>query len=620
MTSQTVQHGNGTSLSSPVPFFGPNFGRNLSSLNGDASEDEAASKSRSSPRTRKHGRENTANGLGLELSTTGPAAKRSRRSNGTEITTTTTTTTTTSNDGNNVINNNRRGSDSMEIDQNGYSRPDAPERRSTSNSPAADGHSAMIGGLTEGARNGMDVDVDVDVDGDGDGDEDGDDDDAPAPEHASSTLTRTRTRTLTNGESVGVQSDKVRELGPETSLLCVPDKNVMHTAWNPRDPQILATGGEALCRIWTISSTKTAVHTNDDITMDSSDDIRPEQQQQHRYVDTLDPSDNSLVTTMAWSPDGDILAVATRSDTSDWIGAVSLWDKNGKSLDELPTAQDMVLMFRWNPSGTYLLGITSSGRGSSALVIWDTRSSDAMPPFQLDDVVTDAAWSDDQKFTICGQNIIVNMALDIQGIITVHSHDEQEKYQNWTHIRFDPTSRTTAVAAEESAILGIMDASGTLKTTTAHDAEITALAYQPVSNPALHLPGNPRLLATSSLDGHIRIWDANQPFTTIHTLNLGRNTPPMAISFTPDGYLVAAASWHRVLIWNADVGGLPKASWKGEPGKWQSLVVNGVDQDSGIGDEEEGPTHSLSWDVDGGKLAYGLGSQVCQLCTSISHA
>ena len=83
----------------------------------------------------------------------------------------------------------------------------------------------------------------------------------------------------------------------------------------------------------------------------------------------------------------------------------------------------------------------------------------------------------------------------------------------------------------------------------------------------------------------------------------------MAISFTPDGDLVAAANWGRILIWNAETGGMPKASWNGDQGRWQSLA-NGVDQDSGIGEEEDGLTHSLSWDADGRKLAYGLGSQV----------
>lgn len=501
----------------------------------------------------------------------------------------------------------------MDIDQNGYSRLDAPEPTSASNSPAAEIPDALTGAVAAGTGNGMDVDEDEDVDGQGvgdGGDDDDDDDDAPAPapdqqqqqQHARSSIeTRTQTLTLTNGESVGVQSDKVRELGPETSLLCVPDKIVMHTAWNPQDPQILATGGDALCRIWTVSTKS----------IQSPEGTCPERQQQQQFVDTLDPSDTSLITAMAWSSDGEILAVATRSDTPGSTGGVSLWDKTGRSRDELMTVPDMILMFRWNPSGTHLLGITSSGRGRSALVVWDTRSSDAMCPLELQDIVTDAAWSDDQKFTICGHNRIVQMSIETQSIVALHSRTEEEKYQSWTHIRFDAASNTTAIAAEESAVLGIIDARGNLKTTTAHDAEITALAYQPISNPSSYTFTSPRLLATSSLDGNVRIWDANQPFTTVHVLSLGHSTPPMAISFTPDGYLVAAASWNRVLIWNAEIGGMPKASWKGEPGKWQSLGVNGVDQDSGIGEEDEGPTHSLSWDADGGKLAYGLGSQVC---------
>ena len=95
----------------------------------------------------------------------------------------------------------------------------------------------------------------------------------------------------------------------------------------------------------------------------------------------------------------------------------------------------------------------------------------------------------------------------------------------------------------------------------------------------------------------------------------------MALSFTPDGYLVAAASYNKILIWRAEEGGLPKAYWVGEKGKWMGGVgaitsaetrEDGGDDMSEVAVEEEerGQDHSLSWDADGGKLAFGLGSQV----------
>ena len=182
----------------------------------------------------------------------------------------------------------------------------------------------------------------------------------------------------------------------------------------------------------------------------------------------------------------------------------------------------------------------------------------------------------------------------------------------WTHIRYDSRTHTIALAAEESGILGLIDSSDTLRVTAAHKAEITALAYQPVTNLSAYPATAPRLVATSSLDGTIKIWDAKRPFTVVHTLLLGYTTPAMAMSFTPDGYLVAAANGDRVLIWNAEAGGVPKASWKGLLGKLPNGSMangDGVDEvmtEDGLGE----PSPSLSWDADGKKLALGVRSQV----------
>ena len=520
--------------------------------NRDQNDDNDA---RTSPRQRKHGRESTVNGLGLDLPASTPATKRGRRSNGADAPT----------------NGDRAGHDTMQIDnQNGYHyRNEALEPVSPTNySPAEDGQTT----------NGMDIDEDADA--------------AVSP-----TPDRQLVLTLTNGESRGVQSEKVAELGPHTSILTVPDKtHVEHTAWNPKDPTILAVGGEALCRLWNITRTAT-----------SGDNPNHKS-----YVDLFDPSRASLVTTMAWSPSGKVLAVATRDDSSDWVGAVSLWSKTGKALDELPAAQNMVLTLRWSPMGNHLLGITSSGADSSSLALWDIRSSQAMPPYPLPNVVTDAAWISDNQVTICGHGIIASSLLEDGKIPAMRSRIGDSAVQLWTHIRYDARTHTIALAAEESGVLGLIDSSDTLRITTAHEAEITALAYQPVTNHSAYPAGAPRLVATSSMDGTIKIWDAKRPFTVVHTLSLGYSTPAMAMSFTPDGYLVAAANGNRVLIWNAEAGGVPKASWKGLLGKLPNgSLTNGDGVDESMAEDGLGePNPALSWDADGGKLALGVGSQV----------
>lgn len=467
----------------------------------------------------------------------------------------------------------------MQIDQNGYHyQNEAPIPVSPMNySPAEDGQTG----------NGMDMDEDADADAPG----------SPASDNTP------LVPTLTNGESRGVQSDKVAELGPQTSILTVSEtSHVMHTAWNPKDPTILATSGDALCRLWSISRSAA---------FDDNTNTNPNHQIHQSYVDLLGSSYASFVSTMAWDPTGEILAVATRDDNSDWVGAVSLWSKRGKALDELPAAQDMVLKLRWSPSGKQLLGITNSGNLTSSLALWDIDSSKAMPPYQLRSVITDAAWTSHHQLTICGNNMIASSLLEDQCINTLNTRPEPTVQQNWTHIRYDSCTLTTALAAEETAVLGLIDSSDTLHTITAHEAEITALAYQPVTNLSAYAASAPRLLATSSLDGSIHVWDAKRPFNLVHTLSLGHVAPAIAMSFTPDGYLVAAANWNRVLIWNAEAGGLPRATWKGVPGKLPNGMLSNGDGASEEEDDLGGDTNcSLSWDAEGGKLALSFRNRV----------
>ena len=419
-------------------------------------------------------------------------------------------------------------------------------------------------------------------------------DDAPAPDEAR--------MPMTNGPSVGVQSDKLAELGTETTVLTLPHgKHVTHTAWNPQDPSILATAGDALCRIWTIAKTSPA-HDPDNPAAHTHT---------HTHTDMLDSCEGSLVSTIEWSPNGDMLALATRRGPSLCVGLVSLWTKYGKSIDELPATEDMVLTFRWSPTGNYLLGITNSGAGTSTLIVWHAQDSEFKSDFKCTGIVRDAAWTSETDFKICGHDMIKEFAFDGNDIYQRRDHTKGEVFLNWSHIRFDMTTRITAIAAEDDGTLAILDDADNLRFTVAHNAEITALAYQPISKPSSHSPTSPRLLATSALDFSIKLWDAQKPFNLVTALSLGSSNPPMAISFTADGYLVAAANFNQVMIWNPEKGGVPVAIWKGELGQWQGSATNGLDQDSGIGEEEEIPPHSLSWDANGGKLAYGLRNQVC---------
>ncbi|KAL8949197.1 MAG: hypothetical protein Q9222_004674 [Ikaeria aurantiellina] len=531
---------------------------------GDVSQDESTGKSRGSP-ARKHGREaSTANGLNLELPLTTPAAKRSRRSNGSTMATNEPP----------VINGEPRGHDLMDLDQNGFTQHEPPEPKSSLGSPADEGQTA-----TERAS--MDVD-----------------DDAPEPEDPRPILT--------NGPSVGVQSDKVVSLGPETSVvLPLPQKNVLHTAWSPTDPLLLAVAGDALCRIWTLP--------------DSPEAMRARPNPNNQYIDLLEPGDESTVTAMAWSPDGQILAVATRNDDTERAGEVSLWSKSGKSIDSLVVAQDMILAFRWSPTGSYLLGITASGHAASTLILWNVQSQQAFPAHRFDCVATDAVWCDERAFIVCGYSLVAECVIDSPETFSVHQRTEPEVHRNWTYVRYDTVHKIAAFAAEDSATLAFLESKNGFNTVTAHTAEITAIAFEPVLDPSSRHPASPSRLATSSLDGDIRIWDASS-FSPLYPLEFGRVNPPMAISYATNGRLLAAANGNRVQYWDAETSRIPRAVWTGPPLPILGTVFGNkredgsggmfMDRDSGIGEEEDVSTHSLSWDATGERLAFGIGNQV----------
>ena len=571
-------------------YFGPESAQDPVTPNGHLDEDEAVCTSstvshrpRQSKAARKEAPEN-----GYSYETDGRALKRTRRNHGNTATT------------NGAL---PPSGDSMDVDQNGS--PPHPHAEATikhdfaaAQSPSTATEAAGLPGATAG---GMSMDVDAPEA------EAGADDDALQVQP-----TATPTPTLTNGRSVGVQSDKVAELGPGTTVLSVANTNVTHAAWNPRDPRVLATGGTALCRLWTLANVASAPTPPSGDHPDSSP-------KQYMPTDLVDDTAPGFVTSMAWSPDGDYLAVARYSSAPVSRGMIITCTKDGAMLDELPGGTDMVLNLAWNASGSLILGVTHSDDVDSTLVVWDVQTGSSMQPFHLQTAVLDAAWTDDRKFVVCGNGLIAESHIEDHSIDALQSDRFGVQLPHeWSKIRYDHVTRSMAIAAEASGDLAIVDSLGATRVQRVHDAEITGLVYQPLSNPSTYPETSPRLLATASTDGSIKIWDARRPFDLLQSFGLGVASPALAMSFTPDGYLVAAASWDKVLFWKAEGGRMPTATWRGTDGDWQSGRDHPMNGFHGEDDDEmQMDTHSLSWDAHGKKLAYGLKDQVCTSVRSL---
>jgi WD40 repeat protein len=420
--------------------------------------------------------------------------------------------------------------------------------------------------------------------------------------------------TLSNGHSVGVQITpaKVADLKPETKILGVADDHhVTRTMWRPFDPSILAASGEQFCGLWKVSS--------HDFKSDA---------QSPPYLSLIDDSDTSFVSAAAWEPGGSLLAIATYNRL-DFTGQLLVYNAQNKSLvDALPTAQKVITSLRWQSVGLRLVGFASEPQHSS-LVLWDLSlppdswaPSSITVPMQIHDV----DWaSHGNSSVVCasGDGTVCQYKAQPDLIFERKWSSNPIDEDKWTFIRCSWLSEETAVvvtAAAETASIWVPSADVLMK--HAHQAFITGLELRP--NQIVH-PNqvSAHEFATSSMDNTIKIWrfdNTNNKVEGLFKVHMGLSSPVMTLSYSPDGFYVAGASYDQIKIWKAESGIQPIAQWDGQDSDWRGSTLKLRDQDTNgdicspsNGQQDFDADHSLSWDADSKKLAFGLGNHVSPL-------
>jgi hypothetical protein len=369
--------------------------------------------------------------------------------------------------------------------------------------------------------------------------------------------------TLANGHSVGVQSaglggDNNWQFAADAQHTQViqleanarnestaRDNAVDFQAWNPVHNNILAAGGSTFCRIWDVAPNTVGELPMKDLT------------------DSKCPS----VTSMAWSPNGEHLAVARigpATAKSPYESQLSIFARSGEYIDSLPLGHRLVNSLSWNASSKLVLGLTHSIKDPSTIVtVWEASSNGEVAHTKLPCTVTSATWAGDDRIFFCGSSLIARITLQGNTLTPPKPYAPGvDGGENWSLIRHDPHTQKLAIAAHDTAAVAICNSfdgsdfhkTSLLSTNTTTKTYLTAMEFQPHETTD---PLSSRILAVA-LTGYIYLINALSPNPTPQPLIVpGTKTSSpgtTALSWSPDGALVAVASkdGNRILVWSVD--------------------------------------------------------------------
>lgn len=335
-----------------------------------------------------------------------------------------------------------------------------------------------------------------------------------------------------------------RSEDPNAAVLTGHGAEVFALAWNPTVPNLLASGaGDATVRIWDLSVPNEAP----------------------AVCKHLPPTQAKNVSTVAWNPDGTLLA------SGSYDGILRLWTPQGDLHLVMSMHQGPIFAVRWNRKGNMLL----TGSADGTAIVWDVSSGRTRQQFSLHaDNVLDVQWLTgdydchgahpnqsfaDAVFATCSADNSVQICKlgEPKPLKAFVRHTDEVN-----SIRFDPSQSLIASASDDGAVHvwsvdvpGVatsslskvpVDHEGPVRVLTGHKEEVYALAWCPTGPGSTH-PDQPRMLASASFDHTARLWNVDTG-ECIHVIDKHERSV-YALCFSPCArYLATGGIDHRVLV------------------------------------------------------------------------
>jgi WD40 repeat protein len=241
---------------------------------------------------------------------------------------------------------------------------------------------------------------------------------------------------------------------------------------------------------------------------------------------------------IVWSPDGRMLAVASRDRT------LEVWDPlGGKLLRSLSGHESYVWDVDWSPDGKRLV----SASNDQTLRIWSLEADQPLATLKTEGFAWSAAWSPDGRFVASGLqlgpcNVRVwdvegcNLRWDLKG------HTDLVSDLGWSS-----DGKVLASVSDDDTGRLCDGRTGTLlHILRGHSDHVRCLAWAPDN----------RTLATGGNDRTIRLWDA---LTGELRAVMEHAEVVYGLSYSPDGRVLASQSRDAIQFWDGE-GGAPLAT------------------------------------------------------------
>jgi WD40 repeat protein/serine/threonine protein kinase len=239
--------------------------------------------------------------------------------------------------------------------------------------------------------------------------------------------------------------------------------------------------------------------------------------------------DRSRIESVAFSPDGVLMAIADRDHI------IHLWNLTSGEARTFKGHEDVIRLFSFSPDGELL----ASGSWDKTIRLWDIRTGEARTLKGHDDGVMDVEFSPDGALLASAS---YDKTVRLWDIRTGEARILSGHVDRVWFLSFSPCGALLASASHDKTVRLWGIRTGESRILKGHEETVGDVLFSPDGT----------LLASRSWDKTVRLWDV---ITGEARVLKGHKWVVSDISFSPDGELLASASSDKtVRLWDVITG------------------------------------------------------------------